>query len=103
TERRHPDGLDVDAELARPELRNQQMRPAVRLITHHVVGRDLGAQHGVVPVLHGQKLVVVEHMGGTGDVAGHEDATGDYAVDVERPATSVAAHPPEPGGQPGPV
>jgi hypothetical protein len=79
------------------------MCPAVRLIAHHVVGGDLGAQHRVVPVLHRQKLVVVEHVRGACDVAGNEDAVGDYAVDVEHAAAGVAAHAPESGGQPGPV
>src|SRR6185437_7900260 len=52
SERRHADGLDVDAELTGPEAGQQQMRAIEGLVVHHVVGRYLGAENGIVPVIH---------------------------------------------------
>ena len=75
-EGRHADGLDVDAELARPEAGQQQMRAVVGLEAHHVVGRDLGAEHGVVPVLHREELVLVQHVGRARHVPRHVDGVG---------------------------
>jgi hypothetical protein len=53
TERGHPDRFDVDAELTRPELRDQRMRATIDVLADHVVRGDLRAQNRIVSVLHG--------------------------------------------------
>ena len=65
-EGRHPDRLDVDAELRGPEGRQPQVGAAVGSIAHHVVRRDLGLGDGVAPVLQGQELVAEQRRAGSG-------------------------------------
>src|SRR5690348_13470399 len=57
----HANRFYVDAELARPEGRQREMRPAFRLEAHHVMRGDLGAKDGVIPMLQGHKLIFVEN------------------------------------------
>ena len=77
------------------------MRAALGFVAHHVVGRDLRSEDGIVPVFHREELVLEQHVGRTCDVAGHENVVGDDTVDVEGAAAGVAGDAPEAGGQPG--
>ena len=99
----HADALDVDAELARPEGGQREVRPAVGLEAHHVMRRDRGPEDRIVPVLQREKLVFVEHVRRACDVARDEYAVGHHTVDVKCAAAGVAGHAPEARGQAQPL
>jgi hypothetical protein len=82
-EGRHPDRLDVRAELRGPEHRGGQVRPPVIWPADHVVASDLALGDRVAPVLQCQDLVVIQRVREPRGVAG------------------VAGHPPRADGQAG--
>src|SRR5262249_46320444 len=95
--------LDIDAELAGPERRQRKVWPTIGLEAHHVVRSDLGPKDGIVPVLQGEKLILIHHVREPRDVAGDENGIRYNAVDVEGAAARIAAYAPETGGQTRPL
>src|SRR6185295_371111 len=76
----HANALDVDAELAGPELRQRQVRAASGLEVDHVVRRGLCAEYRGIHVFDRHELIFVEHMRCPRDVACDEDVVGHDAV-----------------------
>ena len=74
------------------------MRTALGFFAHHVVRRDLRAEDRVDPILRGEELVLVQHVGRACDVSGDEDAVGHNAMDIEGAASSVTGDAPKAGG-----
>ena len=56
------------------------MGPAVRVVADHVVRRHLRPDHGVLPVLQGQELVLIQRVGEPGHVAGREHVVDRHPV-----------------------
>src|SRR5580704_6182224 len=71
------------------------MRSAVGLKAHHVVCCYLAPEDGIVPVLQHEKLVVVQHVGGTCDVPRDEDAISHDPVKVEGAAARITGNAPK--------
>lgn len=98
-ERAHTATLDVDAELAGPELRQRKMRAALHFEVNHVVRSGLRTEDRGIHVLDRHELVLVEHMRRPRDITRDEDVVGDDAVDVEGTTAGIAGNTPKPCGQ----